>query len=183
MGLVCLTAIFGNLLDAMTDYQAVVAAGDNPARRLYARTIIRRERVRILLQAVFFATGVYALLTPAPVRQQVNAWAVALAGAVILAEVALLYDSVRDRFDKRRLEWLIANDPEFTAPPSPLPPLAVGDSTLDTFDIPRTSALQLDYTLDAAQAGAPLPPVPLLHPDAVEPTPPAPYEEEDPYAD
>lgn len=84
-----------NLVDVVLDARA--AAG-NPKLRPLAHVAIRAEAMRLITITAFLAAGLLAILTQPPETPRV-----VIVGALILGHVALMLNSVLDRYDRHRL--------------------------------------------------------------------------------
>lgn len=90
-----LAAVLGN-------WRALRRRRANGARGLVARMAVRRRVARVVVQVLFLAIGVAALVAPAPPRRQRPA-DIVLALGLIATEALLATTTVVDRRDQRRL--------------------------------------------------------------------------------
>lgn len=91
------------LAEGLRDLRAIRALGRNAARRLVARGAVRREWLRLAVQALFLLAGAVTYLVRAQVLAptQFVAWALVASSALILA------NTVADLIDGRRLKALL----------------------------------------------------------------------------
>jgi hypothetical protein len=93
-----------NARDAYGDRAALRASGRNGARKIVADDNIRRERDRALKLGIFLALGVcFMASAPANRDRPVTRLGLALAAALIAAEVLLVKGSIQDRRARGRL--------------------------------------------------------------------------------
>lgn len=91
------------LADAIHDWRAVRAVGRNAARRLVARGSVRREWLRLAVQALFLLAGAVTYL----VRVQVLAPTPFVAWALVASSLLIAANTVADFVDGRRLKALL----------------------------------------------------------------------------
>lgn len=89
--------------DAGGDLSFLKRAGLNGRRRVVALRNLRSEITRLFVKTIFFGVGVVALVTPPPERTS-NTTASLIAGVgLVLALLALTFDSFLERQDRETL--------------------------------------------------------------------------------
>ena len=98
------------LYDAIADRNYLHALGLNGAREIVAGASIRTEALQVIIQAIFTAIGIAAMVTaPADPGQSVTPLSVIVAGGLIVAAVLLVVKALFDRRDRQRVIELLSD--------------------------------------------------------------------------
>lgn len=103
--LVALCAALQLIFQTIGDYRV----RDGPVMGLMAKASIRRSAIYAVVQVIFAGIGIDAMLTPAPVREQVTIYAIVVSGGLIAVELLLTIAAWLDVHDRRHAIELIQN--------------------------------------------------------------------------
>lgn len=104
----CCLSLFGlgvnlyALQDARLDLEYVKRWAHVGTRLIVAQANLRRESVRVVVQAVFLCLGIIAMMSDQP-RGEVITTRIAISFGFMFAAVLLVIDSAADRHDRKRV--------------------------------------------------------------------------------
>jgi hypothetical protein len=110
LGVTGLVASVWSLADAYGDRAALRVAALNGPRELVARTNIRNDALRALMQSIIIMIGIIALVAPNPPPHPLTLSEVLFAGGLMTIAVVLAGLSLWDRRDRRRLIAAVLDD-------------------------------------------------------------------------
>lgn len=95
---------------AQGDLRALKESGQNGARKIVAKANVRQEIIRTIKQATFAVLGVWAVLIPNPVRQEVSIFGLVLSIVLTALACLLVAGSYLDWRDRQRVLKEIDNE-------------------------------------------------------------------------